>query len=379
MILYFKVTNFKSIKETEISFISSNSLNTHLDHIYHLRKFNINKFGVLFGPNGSGKSNLIKALSILKDIVLHKNIDEKYKYSFNKNDLNNKDLDSIFNIIFSLEDKIYEYKLTLNFFNLKLIKEELNEIKDDIYNIYSVNNEIKLDNYEAYKFFKEHLIIYSARYNVIKTNLFNKKEINKLLTCLNLFQTKIIDINLVNSSKKEVKNYLPPYFYKTLDMMINSLNKDETLSINIGFNFFLIHNKKVKKITNKHAKLDYFIEYQEESDGISRLFSLCLMLFNIKKDNVILIDEIDKSLHQKLSILVTKYFINEVSKLNSQLIFSSHNTLLLDKEYFKEDEIYFLEKSKLENSKLYSLIDFELDNNEYLKNYQEGRYGAIPK
>ena len=379
MILYFRVTNFKSIKETEISFISSNSLNTHLDHIYHLRKFNINKFGVLFGPNGSGKSNLIKALSTLKDIVLNKNIDEKYKYSFNKNDLNNKDLDSIFNIIFSLEEKIYEYKLTLNFFNLKLIKEELNEIKDDIYNIYSVNNEIKLDNYEAYKFFKEHLIIYSARYNVIKTNLFNKKEINKLLTCLNLFQTKIIDINLVNSSKKEVKNYLPPYFYKTLDMMINSLNKDETLSINIGFNFFLIHNKKVKKITNKHAKLDYFIEYQEESDGISRLFSLCLMLFNIKKDNVILIDEIDKSLHQKLSILVTKYFINEVSKLNSQLIFSSHNTLLLDKEYFKEDEIYFLEKSKLENSKLYSLIDFELDNNEYLKNYQEGRYGAMPK
>ena len=44
MILYFKVTNFKSIKETEISFISSNSLNTHLDHIYHLNKFNINKF-----------------------------------------------------------------------------------------------------------------------------------------------------------------------------------------------------------------------------------------------------------------------------------------------------------------------------------------------
>ena len=289
MILYFKVTNFKSIKETEISFISSNSLNTHLDHIYHLNKFNINKFGVLFGSNGSGKSNLIKALSTLKDIVLHKNIDEKYKYSFNKNDLSNKDLDSIFNIIFSLEDKIYEYKLTLNFFHLKLIKEELNEIKDDIYNIYSVNNEIKLDNYEAYKFFKEHLIIYSARYNVIKTNLFNKKEINKLLTYLNLFQTKIIDINLVNSSKKEVKNYLPPYFYKTLDNMINSLNKDETLSINIGFNFFLIHNKKVKKITNKHAKLDYFIEYQEESDGISRLFSLCLMLFNIKKDNVILI------------------------------------------------------------------------------------------
>lgn len=379
MILYFKVTNFKSIKETEISFISSNSLNTHLDHIYHLNKFNINKFGVLFGPNGSGKSNLIKALSTLKDIVLNKNVDEEYQYSFNKNDLNNKDLDSIFNIIFSLEDKIYEYKLTLNFFNLKLIKEELNEIKDDIYNIYSVNNEIKLDNYEAYKFFKEHLIIYSARYNVIKTNLFNKKEINKLLTYLNLFQTKIIDINLVNSSKKEVKNYLPPYFYKTLDKMINRLNKDETLSINIGFNFFLIHNKKVKKITNKHAKLNYFIEYQEESDGISRLFSLCLMLFNIKKDNVILIDEIDKSLHQKLSILVTKYFINEVSKLNSQLIFSSHNTLLLDKEYFKEDEIYFLEKSKLENSKLYSLIDFELDNNEYLKNYQEGRYGAIPK
>ena len=88
MILYFKVTNFKSIKETEISFISSNSLNTHLDHIYHLNKFNINKFGVLFGPNGSGKSNLIKALSTLKDIVLYKNIDEKYKYSFNKNDLN---------------------------------------------------------------------------------------------------------------------------------------------------------------------------------------------------------------------------------------------------------------------------------------------------
>ena len=68
----------------------------------------------------------------------------------------------------------------------------------------------------------------------------------------------------------------------------------------------------------------------------------------------------------------------EINKNNAQLIFTTHDTTLLDSELFRPDQIWFTEKDN-SMTKLYSLFDFRPRENESLqKGYLLGRYGAIP-
>ena len=106
---------------------------------------------------------------------------------------------------------------------------------------------------------------------------------------------------------------------------------------------------------------------------------------------VLFVDELDAKLHP----LLTRYIINlfhnsETNKGNGQLIYSTHDTVNLNKETFRRDEIWFVEKNNDGISDIYSLSDYVLDSDEegkgkkvrndatYNKDYLTGRYGAIP-
>ena len=116
----------------------------------------------------------------------------------------------------------------------------------------------------------------------------------------------------------------------------------------------------------------------EQSDGSKRILDLIPIInWLVAEDITIFIDEIDRSLHPKMAIEFIKFVMFQKTK--GQLIFTTHESHLLDLEIFRQDEIWFTEKNKEGSTKMYPLSDFkpryDLD---IQKGYFAGRFGAIP-
>ncbi|ETX00840.1 MAG: hypothetical protein ETSY2_38390 [Candidatus Entotheonella gemina] len=124
-------------------------------------------------------------------------------------------------------------------------------------------------------------------------------------------------------------------------------------------------------------------DLDELSDGARRLIELSASLWELlkgKKDRIIVIDEVDRSLHPYLlEMFIRLYMDHDEDPSNSQLIITTHQTNLLDLELLRKDEVWFAEKRQDGSSDLYSLADFEPRHDKDIrKDYLLGRYGAIP-
>lgn len=120
-------------------------------------------------------------------------------------------------------------------------------------------------------------------------------------------------------------------------------------------------------------------EIHEESDGTQRLIHLLPALYSFQEDaeRVVIVDELDSRLHPLVSRLVVQAAATEGNK--SQLVFTTHDTNLLDLELLRRDEIWFVEKDKGGASHLYSLAEFKTRADLKIeKGYLNGRFGAIP-
>jgi predicted ATPase len=125
---------------------------------------------------------------------------------------------------------------------------------------------------------------------------------------------------------------------------------------------------------------------QQESRGTQRLFALAGAFLRTLHDGLILlIDELDARLHPNLVIELIKLFNNPTTNpKHAQLIFTTHNTNLLNARLFRRDQIWFVEKSRQGASDLYSLVEYRVDGKiirndaSFEKDYVAGRYGAVP-
>lgn len=105
------------------------------------------------------------------------------------------------------------------------------------------------------------------------------------------------------------------------------------------------------------------------------------MLFAMDKktQNIYLIDEIDRSLHTKLSKYLLNLFLENSEESNCQIIYTAHDVNLIDLNSFAQDEIWFVEKKLTGETTLKPMSDFEVkENQDVLKAYLNGRFGAIP-
>ena len=119
------------------------------------------------------------------------------------------------------------------------------------------------------------------------------------------------------------------------------------------------------------------MDIQAQSDGTVRLLSLVPALYDaMKSGKTVVIDELDHSIHPHLVRELVRYF--SVQDTNGQLIFTTHQTCLLNQDFMRTDEVWMVEK-KNGCSYMYSLNDFKIHNTINIENgYMEGRYGAIP-
>lgn len=146
--------------------------------------------------------------------------------------------------------------------------------------------------------------------------------------------------------------------------------------------------KKVElkyKINTVHRKIDGTesaeIPFSDESAGTLKMFALYPDLQEVlQKGSVLFVDELNARLHPLLVRNFMLTFMNpEINKNHAQLIFTTHDTWQMAKNFLRRDEIWFTNKDDKGLSTLYSLADFkELGDGDYAANYLFGEYGAIP-
>ncbi len=120
---------------------------------------------------------------------------------------------------------------------------------------------------------------------------------------------------------------------------------------------------------------------EEESDGTRRLLDLLPILFSLSKNrqDIYFVDEIDRSLHTKLSQHLLREFLKGCEDTDSQIVFTSHDVNLINLEEFGQDEIWFVEKDGNGESHFRPFSDFEIEKGQdALRAYLNGRFGAVP-
>jgi len=121
-------------------------------------------------------------------------------------------------------------------------------------------------------------------------------------------------------------------------------------------------------------------DISDESDGTRKLFEFIGgWIKALDTGATLCVDEIDRSLHPHLTRMLVRLFQSELNNKNAQLLFTTHDTTLLDPELLRRDQIWFAEKDDKRATRLYPLLDYSPRKNENLeRGYLLGRYGAIP-
>ena len=109
------------------------------------------------------------------------------------------------------------------------------------------------------------------------------------------------------------------------------------------------------------------------------MYGLSALMYILTKSNQILVcDELESSLHYDLFTHIIKTFL--VNSERGQLIFATHNLLLLDEEYIRRDMVHFASKNEAGTTQVYRAKDFGLHKEVSILNaYRAGKLGAKPQ
>lgn len=126
---------------------------------------------------------------------------------------------------------------------------------------------------------------------------------------------------------------------------------------------------------------DVVLPFDQESQGTRTMFMLAgLMILVLSTGGVLVVDELDRSLHPHLAIRIARMFNDPaINPDGAQLLFNTHDTNLLDTDILRRDQIWFTEKGDDGATRLFPLTDFRARKYENLeRGYLQGRYGAVP-
>ena len=414
MLIEFKVTNFRSIKETQtLSMVAGNATkdkelsgNTFDSGIPKLGS--LLKSAVIYGPNAAGKSNLIAALAFMENMVrtsaTEAQVGKKIKVNPFRLEAASRNEDTEFEIHFIAEDVRYQYGFTLN--SQRITSEWLLAYpygSPQRWFHRQFNSVSEKYEYEFKPSFTEGKARNERSNYTIANNLYLSVAVQKnsqqLLPVFNWFLDKL---NYLTSMSDVDSSH-------TLGAISSPQDKQHVLAFmndaGIGVKDFLVEKnlrnsddipesfprELVQKFIEDHPIIDTKFLYEsnddksliafdlgDESEGTQALFGFAPWWIDLlNNDEILFVDEIDTSLHPLLVHHLVKML--HLSKSKAQLVFTTHDTTLLSQRIMRRDQVWFVEKDKQQSTQLYSLADFSPRKNEALeKGYLSGRYGAIP-
>ncbi len=425
MLLEFQVENCLSFKKnTVLSMIASTSTKELSDSVILKDRYKILSSVALYGANASGKSNFLRAIQFMKRFVFDSARESQVgdMIGVNSFKLNSscKNYHSTFEMTFIVNNIEYKNKRKSIVFRYGFQVSKKRVYSEWLFGRFTAQ-ESRLftrveDDISFGEKFNEGKRVYKAIGKIRKTTLLlsliasikgeNAPLTDSIMSWFKRLQdiSSIADVNnygitanlMSNSVMKEkiIKAFcladicieditiekepfditeLPDSIKKNLEKR-GSLKDLHTISIKTQH---LKYNEK-----NEEIGLEIFDFNKEESDGSKKFFSLIGPILDaLRHGFVLIIDEIDARLHPSLCDVLISLFNSKKSNKNSaQLIFATHNTLIMNRKKLRRDQIYFIEKNKYGESDLYSLLDYKKIRNDasYDKDYLLGKYGAVP-
>jgi len=415
MLIEFSVTNFKSIRTTQtFSLVASSA-----SELQELNCFTTSESGVprllrsaaIYGPNASGKSNLLEAIAFMDSFVNEsskegqegKSIDVK-PFLF---DAVSRTEPSEFEMLFLQEGIRYQYGFAVNCTRIthewlisypegrpqRWFEREFNASagKESWYfgskfkghktvlqeatrgNALFLSTAVQLNNEQlkpVYNWFDQKLRTigvsgilptYSAK--KCKTEA-DKKRVLELLNAADLSITDI---------KVEVKKFDATDLPSDMPESIKHMIKKE------------LDDKEMPEVKFLHTVVGtdelVALDADDESVGTNKLFAIAgPWLDVIDNGRVLFVDELNNSMHPLMVRFLISLINNpQINQKNAQLVFSTHDTSVLDNDLLRRDQIWFTEKDATNATRLYPLSDFTPRKGEALeKGYLKGRYGALP-
>jgi AAA15 family ATPase/GTPase len=405
------------------------------EHEYKLSgEVGVLKLASMYGANAAGKSNFVKALSMLKNIVVSEQLyDDQIRTCFK---FEEKEEPQILGVEFFQGGKPYYYaiKIDKNIISSEELYESGLGLKEDVL-IFERNTDEKGN--VSIRFFpdfekkNENAVLKTViEKNLAKHNkpvlrlltTLNNPELKHAVEAFNWFQNTLqiivpdakinglphvmnIDKNLqqyaqtimcafhVGISKLEAKKELLSEYFSDKDVVIMrqlmqdveaspqkmirlSRGKQEMVITKEDNDFFI--EQLTLEHKGKNGKTVSF-DLDEESEGTVRLLDFMPAFKDLLfREAVYVIDEVERSIHPLLIKELVRKFSAD-NKTKGQLIFTTHESNLLDQEIFRQDEIWFAEKDSNGGTDLYPLSDFKEHNTKDIrKGYLTGRYGSIP-
>lgn len=400
MILEFSVKNFLSFKEKVTFSMIANSNKELNDNYVEIGGNKVLKSAAVYGANASGKSNLFKILTLVVLMLRSSNsvdINAKLPLIPFKLDKGSVNKPSEFEIKFILNETRYVYGFIAD--KDKIYDEYLyyypNGRETKIFDRTNINeysytqkDEKILREIEAKNAQNKFFLATATNWNFDKTKAAYNFLTNGIGTCNNLEILKNMAYKMYETNPDYLKDFAIDFLQKAdfniEDYQISQIDvPGEFLTAIPEFITKTLPDKpKAYQVLFKHKNSDNYLSIDEESLGTQMIFAFIPFLADsLKNKKVLIIDELDKSLHPFLVQYIVEIFNDaEINKNGSQLIFNTHDTNLLDLNILRRDQIWFTEKnSETGESDLYSLSDFSVRKQENVeKGYMLGRYGAVP-
>ncbi|WP_114748932.1 AAA family ATPase [Pleomorphovibrio marinus] len=403
MVLEIRISNFYSIKdEVCLDFRAANikSANARAleDNVFSHEKTDVLKSVVMYGANASGKSNVIKAIRFCHALVFeshvhnentvfnfrpfkfdgfaHKpskyficfisnGIEYEYSYSLTRNEIIEESLyyypKGRIKEIFTRDERRGKEKSEIYTFG-DVIKRPMDVAENTSKKTLFISRASQLDREipkEIFNYFHKTFILQYLGFGMSTIERLSSENKRQLIEALKIADSDIVDVK-IKSLKQPSKN-----FNANLDTL--TLTVEEVVQEKLQITAF--HKRDPGK------GFDFMTE---ESQGTIKLFFIMLTILDVVKHNkVLLIDEIEESLHPKIIEYIFNFF--RASK-GAQLLCTTHNTKFLDLKKMRKDQIYFVNKKDDASTDVYSLYDYSdfRDTMDLEKAYLQGRFDAVP-
>jgi uncharacterized protein len=439
MLVRFNVENLLSFRErVELSMVASNDERCNPQDVISpvtTEGITLLKLAVIYGANASGKSNLVKAMSIAKDLIVHPaQAEEKLTFLPFKLDRDCYKKPSRFEFEIKLKDRYFAYGFSVS--RERVVDEWLYEVDTKVERrIFSRSRgAIKLgdltyqsdvekqfleftakgtlpnrlfltecgernlrdhvsaarDLLDILSWFKNGLrLIFpdSGMLNLplgVRENQRFKKELARYLNC---FDTGIEEIDLVQVDHAELD--IQPQTKTSIGSRVDRdgiaqlagpegeqvlFDRDDESNLRA---WLLVARRRHRN----GIKAQAIFGMDEESDGTRRLMHLAPVMMGLTTDEVtFVIDELDRSLHPEILHSYLANFLKYSVRLGSQLIVTTHDTTLLRQPFLRRDEVWFVEKGIDQSSRLVALEEFKKAPgvNDLQQDYLQGRFGGVP-
>lgn len=387
MLVQFMLKNILSFKEETI--LDMAAISAYKEHDSNLidigAKEKFLRVAAIYGANASGKSNLYLAMTYFQRIIIESlnNVDDGANsaiknfyvpFSFENDNKENSE----FQIIEILGDFEYRYGFE---YNAEYIVTEWLYRKNLETNRTSIIFERTTESVEFGATVRKECEIYKEQLPVetLVLSFFNKLKLKTdifRVVYSGIMDTLVVPTDFCEDSRI-LETFLPQVIEREKEKLVEFLNAIDTGIKNIEYD----DSEKEMKFVTFHKGVngeEYPLDLYYESEGTIK--SIMLFIYArmaILNNRSIFVDELNIKLHPLLLKFIIDLFYSENS--TAQLIYTTHDTTLMDKKFFRRDQIWFVQKDQFGYSVLVALSDFKVRSDaSFEKDYLSGVYGGIP-